>query len=89
MQGVGSPPPRHEQRGRHTWSLGHDAKVGQRNGGLVKALKKQQSVPGWDGSVWTRTGVPALGTGDMTTQREGSAVLFSLPRSQFKSGTGS
>lgn len=54
-----------------TWSLRQDAQVGQRNGRLVKALKKQQSVPGWDGSVWTRTGVPALGTGDMTTQREG------------------
>lgn len=88
MQGVGSPPPRHEQRGRRTWSLGQDAQVGQRNGGLVKALKKQQSVPGWDGSVWTRTGVPALGTGDVTTQREGKHRALQSPK-EFKSGTGS
>ena len=52
-------------------ALDKDARAGQRNGRLVKALEKQQSVPGWDGFIWTRTGVPALGTGDMTTQREG------------------
>ena len=36
-----------------------------------KNQTNQQWVPSWDGTIWTKAGVPALGTEAMRTRREG------------------